>query len=162
MEPETSQILIALALTLFAGLATGIGSLIAFLAKRTNTGFLSVSLGFSAGVMIYISFMELIPGAVKILAEWQVVVSFFAGIALIAVIDFLIPKDENPHEMHLAEDMNKNKHLKRMGVMTALGIAIHNFPEGIAVFMAGMNSLDVAIPIALAIAIHNIPEGVAI
>ncbi|HOG25724.1 MAG TPA: zinc transporter ZupT [Bacteroidales bacterium] len=162
MEPETSQILIALALTLFAGLATGIGSLIAFLAKRTNTGFLSVSLGFSAGVMIYISFMELIPGAVKILAEWQVVVSFFAGIALIAVIDFLIPKDENPHEMHLAEDMNKNKHLKRMGVMTALGIAIHNFPEGIAVFMAGMNSLDVAIPIALAIAIHNIPEGVAV
>ncbi|HPJ82232.1 MAG: zinc transporter ZupT [Bacteroidales bacterium] len=162
MEPEASQLLIALALTLFAGLATGIGSLVAFLSRRTNTGFLSVSLGFSAGVMIYISFMDLIPGARETLTELQMVLSFFAGIVLIAVIDFLIPKEENPHEMHLAEDMNKNNRLKRMGIMMALGIAIHNFPEGIAAFMAGMRSLDVGIPIALAIAIHNIPEGIAV
>jgi zinc transporter, ZIP family len=162
MEFETSQLIIALALTLFAGLATGIGSLIAFLVKRTNTKFLSVSLGFSAGVMIYISFMELIPGAREILTELQMMLSFFAGIAMIAVIDFLIPKEENPHEMHLTEDMNKNTRLKRMGIMMALGIAIHNFPEGIAAFMAGLSSLDVGIPIALAIAIHNIPEGMAV
>lgn len=162
MQFETSQVLLAFALTLFAGLATGIGSLVAFVAKRTNTKFLSFSLGFSAGVMVYISFMELVPEAGKVLNDLQLVLSFFGGIGLIAIIDFLIPEDENPHEIHLAEDMEKNVRLKRMGIMIALSIAIHNFPEGVAAFMSSMNSLDVGIPIALAIAIHNIPEGIAV
>lgn len=162
MQFESSQIIIAFALTLFAGLATGIGSLVAFLTKRTNTNFLSTTLGFSAGVMIYISFMELVPEAANVLNDWQLVLSFFGGIGLIAIIDFLIPENENPHEIHLAEDMEKNSRLKRMGIMLALSIAIHNFPEGIAAFMSGMNSLEVGIPIALAIAIHNIPEGIAV
>ena len=162
MQFEFSQIIIAFTLTLFAGLATGIGSLVAFLTKRTNTNFLSLTLGFSAGVMIYISFMELVPEAGKVLNDLQLVLSFFGGIGLIAIIDFLIPEDENPHEIHLAEDMEKNVRLKRMGIMIALSIAIHNFPEGVAAFMSGMNSLDVGIPIALAIAIHNIPEGSAV
>ncbi len=162
MQFEFSQIIIAFALTLFAGLATGIGSLVAFLTKRTNTNFLSLTLGFSAGVMIYISFMELVPEAGKALNELQLLLSFFGGIGLIAIIDFLIPEDENPHEIHLAEDMEKNSRLKRMGIMLALSIAIHNFPEGIAAFMSGLNSLEVGIPIALAIAIHNIPEGIAV
>jgi ZIP family zinc transporter len=162
MQFETSQVLLAFALTLFAGLATGIGSLVAFVAKRTNTKFLSFSLGFSAGVMVYISFMELVPEAGKVLNDLQLVLSFFGGIGLIAIIDFLIPEDENPHEIHLADAMEKNVRLKRMGIMIALSIAIHNFPEGVAAFMSGMNSLDVGIPIALAIAIHNIPEGIAV
>ena len=162
MQFEFSQIIIAFTLTLFAGLATGIGSLVAFLTKRTNTNFLSLTLGFSAGVMIYISFMELVPEAGKVLNDLQLMLSFFGGIGLIAIIDFLIPEDENPHEIHLAEDMEKNSRLKRMGIMLALSIAIHNFPEGIAAFMSGLNSLEVGIPIALAIAIHNIPEGIAV
>ena len=162
MNIESNQLLLAFALTLFAGLSTGIGSLVAFFAKRTNTRFLSFSLGFSAGVMVYISFMELMPQARELLNEPALLLAFFGGIAFIAVIDFLIPEEENPHEMHLTEDMEKNSKLKRMGVMVALSIAIHNFPEGIAAFTAGLNSLDVAIPIALAIAIHNIPEGIAV
>ncbi len=162
MEFEASQILLAFSLTLFAGLSTGIGSLAALLTKKTNTSFLSASLGFSAGVMIYISFMELMPEAGKALTDWQLVLSFFGGIAFIAIIDFLIPKEENPHEVHLSEDMQERKRLKRMGIMIALSITIHNFPEGIAAFMAGLKSLDVGIPIALAIAIHNIPEGIAV
>jgi len=162
MNIASHQLLLAFALTLFAGLSTGIGSLVAFFAKRTNTRFLSFSLGFSAGVMVYISFMELMPQARELLSEPALLLAFFGGIAFIAVIDFLIPEEENPHEMHLTEDMEKKSKLKRMGVMVALSIAIHNFPEGIAAFTAGLNSLDVAIPIALAIAIHNIPEGIAV
>ncbi|HPX79388.1 MAG TPA: zinc transporter ZupT [Bacteroidales bacterium] len=162
MEFESSQIILAFALTLFAGLSTGIGSLAALLTKKTNTNFLSVSLGFSAGVMVYISFMELMPGAREVLSDLYLVLSFFGGIAFIAIIDFLIPEDENPHEVHLSEDMQERKRLKRMGIMLALSITIHNFPEGIAAFMSGLRSLDVGIPIALAIAIHNIPEGIAV
>ena len=162
MEFESSQILLAFALTLFAGLSTGIGSLAALLTKKTNTNFLSVSLGFSAGVMVYISFMELMPGAREVLSDLYLVLSFFGGIAFIAIIDFPIPEDENPHEVHLSEDMQERKRLKRMGIMLALSITIHNFPEGIAAFMSGLRSLDVGIPIALAIAIHNIPEGIAV
>ena len=53
------NVLFAFALTLFAGLSTGIGSALAFYSKKTNEKFLSAALGFSAGVMIYVSFVEL-------------------------------------------------------------------------------------------------------
>jgi ZIP family zinc transporter len=92
--------------------------------------------------MIYISFMELVPEAGKVLNDLQLMLSFFGGIGLIAIIDFLIPEDENPHEIHLAEDMEKNSRLKRMGIMLALSIAIHNFPEGDCRFYVGVDSLE--------------------
>lgn len=166
-----SNILFALGLTLFAGLSTGIGSAMAFFARKTNTKFLSTSLGFSAGVMVYVSFVEIFPQALSLLnksdssnPELATVVAFFIGIGLIYAIDMLIPNAENPHEMRSIEDMggHKEKQLKRMGVMMALAIGIHNFPEGMATFTSALVSPDIAIPIAIAIAIHNIPEGIAV
>ena len=167
----SNNILFALGLTLFAGLSTGIGSAIAVFAKKTNTKFLSTSLGFSAGVMIYVSFVEIFPQAQDLLIksgsafpELVTVVAFFVGIALIYAIDMMIPNAENPHEMHSVEEMSgqKEKELKRMGIMMALAIGIHNFPEGMATFTSALVSPDIAIPIAIAIAIHNIPEGIAV
>lgn len=177
MEYTSQELLIALGLTLFAGLSTGIGSAIAFFAKRTNTRFLSISLGFSAGVMIYVSFVELFFKARTSLEElgaagsithtqayWIAVGSFFGGILLIALIDKLIPSVENPHEMKPVEMIStgKNPALMRMGLFTALVIGIHNFPEGIATFVSALSDLRLGIPIAVAIAIHNIPEGIAV
>ncbi len=174
---STETILIAFGLTLFAGLSTGIGSGIAFFAKRTNTRFLSLSLGFSAGVMIYVSFVEIfmkaretlsVPGTEGAFSEttayWLTVLSFFGGMLLIAIIDRLIPSFENPHEMQRLENMNtkpKGK-LMRLGFFTAIAIGIHNFPEGMATFTAALTDLSLGIPIAVAIAIHNIPEGIAV
>jgi Predicted divalent heavy-metal cations transporter len=167
---ESQHILLAFGLTLIAGLSTGIGSLISLFAKRTNTNFLCASLGFSAGVMIYVSFMEMIPGALESfssvydekMSNLYLILSFFGGIGLIALIDFLVPQANNPHEMKGVEDMNKNSALHRTGLIVALSIAIHNFPEGIATFTSALSGLDVAIPITIAIAIHNIPEGIAV
>jgi ZIP family zinc transporter len=171
---ETGNFWFAFGLTLFAGLSTGIGSALAFFTKSTSTRFLSVSLGFSAGVMVYVSFVEilqkareaLIPGYGEKLAVLYTILAFFAGILLIGIIDRLIPSLENPHEIKKVEDMAKNGHknprLVRMGIFTAIAIAIHNFPEGIATFMAGLSDMSIAIPIAVAIAIHNIPEGIAV
>lgn len=162
-------ILVALGLTLVAGLATGVGSLLAFMTKATNTRFLAGALGLSAGVMIYVSFMELIPEALDSLqavyAEKEgmiyMLIAFFAGMALIALIDFLIPEDENPHEFHNITTVKRGK-VKRTGLMLALAIGIHNFPEGMATFIAALDGMDVAVPIVVAIAIHNIPEGIAV
>ncbi|MEJ5304025.1 MAG: zinc transporter ZupT [Bacteroidales bacterium] len=178
MEYTVKELLFALGLTLFAGLSTGIGSAIAFFAKRTNTRFLSISLGFSAGVMIYVSFVELFfkartsleelgaAGSIShTMAYWLAVLSFFGGILIIALIDRLIPNVENPHEMKTVEMINqgnKNPALMRMGLFTALVIGIHNFPEGIATFVSALSDLRLGIPIAIAIAIHNIPEGIAV
>ena len=171
---ESGNFWFAFGLTLFAGLSTGIGSALAFFTKSTNTRFLSVSLGFSAGVMVYVSFVEilqkarisLIPTYGEKLAAWYAVLAFFAGILIIALIDKLIPSSENPHEIKRIEDMAKNNNrdprLVRMGMFLALAISIHNFPEGIATFMAGLSDPTLAIPIAVAIAIHNIPEGIAV
>jgi ZIP family zinc transporter len=172
---EFDNISLAFGLTLFAGLSTGIGSAIAFFARKTNTGFLSVSLGFSAGVMIYVSFVEIIVKARdelitvtgEVAAYWYTAAAFFGGILFIAVIDKLIPSAENPHEMHFVEEMENDKirndrRLMRMGVFTALAIAIHNFPEGLATFTAALTDPALGIAIAVAIAIHNIPEGIAV
>ncbi len=167
---DNQVILTAFLLTLIAGLSTGFGSLISLIAKRTNTTFLSFSLGFSAGVMIYVSFMEMIPKSIDLFVNefgektgiLYMLLGLFGGIAIIALIDFMVPKASNPHEIQGVEDMNKNHRLKHTGIITAITIAIHNFPEGIATFMSALNSLEVAIPITVAIAIHNIPEGIAV
>lgn len=165
-----NHILLAFLMTLIAGLSTGIGSLIAFIAKSTNTKFLSVSLGFSAGVMIYVSFVEIFQKGLELLTQalgqekgsWITALAFFVGIALIAIIDRLIPSAENPHEVKLVEDQQAKGDLMRMGLMTALALALHNFPEGLATFVSALQSPKVAIPIVIAIAIHNIPEGIAV
>jgi ZIP family zinc transporter len=161
---------IAFILTLVAGLSTGIGSFISLLAKRTNTKFLCASLGFSAGVMIYISFMEMMPEAGRALlsafgdryGELYLLIAFFGGMAMIAAIDLIVPKANNPHELLGVEEMDKKTGLGRMGIVVAMSIAIHNFPEGIATFTSALGGLDIAIPITVAIAIHNIPEGIAV
>ena len=134
--------LIAFLLTLIAGLCTGIGSCIAFFTKHTNRKFLSVSLGSSAGVMIYVSMIEIFAEAQASLTSflgektgsWITVLAFLGGMLLTGVIDKLIPEEENPHEVKTVEDTEvyKNKKLMRMGLFTALTIAIHNFPEGLA------------------------------
>lgn len=184
------DILFAFSLTLFAGLSTGIGSALAFFTKKSNKKFLSISLGFSAGVMIYVSMVEIFFKAKESLVaelglkkgSWVTVIAFFGGMFLIGIIDKLIPSSENPHELHsveeIQEDTSKDNHhqaqiqkreeakknhkLMRMGMLTALAIAIHNFPEGLATFVSALNEPSVAIPIAVAIAIHNIPEGIAV
>ena len=171
-----SSVGIAFLLTLFAGLATGIGGATVFFSRKLRPVFLSVSLGFSAGVMIYVSMIEIFPKAKVALEEsfsaraasWVTVVSFFAGIALIMLIDSLIPEADNPHELKDFSDPVKEtnsgvqRKLLRMGLMSALAIGIHNFPEGLATFMSTVHDPRLGISIAAAIAIHNIPEGIAV
>ena len=169
MIENQQEIILAFCLTMLAGLSTGIGSLIAFLAKKTNTKFLSAALGLSAGVMIYVSFMELMPESTQLfsgiysekMAEVYMLIAFFVGIICVAAIDFLVPEDENPHEIHTEEEANK-QNLHRTGMMLALAIGIHNFPEGLATFTSALTNMEIAIPIVFAIAIHNIPEGIAV
>ena len=200
-----SNVWFAFGLTLLAGMATGIGSAIAFFAKRTNYRFLSVSTGFSAGVMLYVSFVEIFFKGGDALSRaygdywghWINVASFFGGVLLIGLIDNLIPAAENPHETHSEEEIaplhdpsapapdfdalntkpqdamaeartgahdhgSHRKKLLRMGLFTALAIGIHNFPEGLATFLAALENPKLGIAIAIAIALHNIPEGISV
>lgn len=158
--------LFALLLTVFAGLSTGVGSVLALFVKQKNTRFLSCSLGFSAGVMLYVSMIEILKKAKDYLGlavgsfmgECLAVLWFFLGIAFIAIIDFFIPSTEA--DIGSGGRIN-NSSLKRMGLMTALAIGIHNFPEGLATFTSALRDPHLGIAIAVAIAIHNIPEGIA-
>lgn len=171
-----NSVLFAFGLTVFAGLATGVGSLMALLNRKFSPRFLAAALGFSAGVMIYVSFVEIFAKALESLTDafgegkgaWVTTAAFFGGVLLIGLIDKLIPESTNPHEIHDAnaseeqKEHHKKKKLLRMGLFSALAIAIHNFPEGLATFMAGLADPTLGISIAVAIAIHNIPEGVAV
>lgn len=178
LEIFDSPFWFALGLTVFAGLSTGIGSIMAFLSKEFNHKFLAGALGFSAGVMIYVSFVEIYVKAKDSLSivygdklgYVYTTLAFFAGIAIIAIIDKLVPSYENPHELKAGmkeltskqQKEHKEKKLLRMGVFSALAIAIHNFPEGLATFIAGIQDPTLGVSIAVAIAIHNIPEGLAV
>jgi zinc transporter, ZIP family len=164
---------LAFLVTLFAGLATGFGSLFAFNKKTNHNTFLSFSLGLSAGVMLYVSFIEIFPKAVASLSETNsldtsyliATLSFFGGILLIGLIDWIIPEAQNPHEFLTTVDVEEEKKkqsLLRLGIFSALAIAIHNFPEGLATFIAAREDGNLGISIAIAIAIHNIPEGIAV
>jgi ZIP family zinc transporter len=192
----------ALGLTLFAGMATAIGSIVAFTAKRTDYRFLSIATGFSAGVMLYVSFVEIFIKGVDALTthygdywgHWVNAAAFFGGMLLIGLIDNLIPAAENPHEtpsedetapLHdpsapipdsyaeviecgqrsASKPQNDARHhhkLMRMGLFTALAIAIHNFPEGLATFLSALQDPALGIAIAIAVALHNIPEGISV
>ncbi len=179
---ELHNYLFAFILTLFAGLSTSVGAMIAFFSKGNNNKILSLGLGFSAGVMIYVSFIEILQKSTdsfsaiyssEVIGESIALFCFFLGIGLSALIDRFIPEDVNPHEPkserqleelkpHTHSSLLKNSTLKRTGIFTALAIGIHNFPEGFATFISSLESLTLGFTIALAIAIHNIPEGMAV
>ena len=162
----------AFLLAAVAGLATGIGSCIAFFFDRTGKRFLAFALGLSGGVMIYISFVELLANARNTLETLHVrwgssgaTAAFFGGLALSLAIDRLIPESGNPHEVRQVEEMRSpagRRAMFRSGMLFAVAIAVHNFPEGMAVFMTSFSSPETGIFTALAVAVHNIPEGITV
>ena len=193
--------IMAFLLTLFAGMATGIGGAIILFVKRFSPKFLCATLGFSAGVMILISLVELFQEAREALSlEFgeqmgllYTLLSFFGGMAIIALIDNLVPKENNPHEVNSmtiqvhdeavggqkavisfadedplpdksspVQDRKNGGKLLRLGILSALVIAVHNFPEGLATFISAMDNVELGASIAFAIALHNIPEGIAV
>ena len=150
------NILAAIALTLFAGLATGIGSLAAYFIPRPDMRYLSLSLGFAAGVMIYVGFVDLFCSSKSVLGFGYANLFFLLGLALIYALDHLIP------HIHMDGQVDSQcNRLYRSGIMTTIGIAIHNLPEGMTVALVSLADLRLGIPVAVAIAIHNIPEGMA-
>ena len=170
MEPS---VLTALGLTVFAGLATGVGSALVYFARRPDTRLLSVALGFSAGVMIFVSFVELLhQGTVALVGKagpvsgtLQSWLAFFAGMIAIAAIDRLVPERQNPHAPRADEAADRPEgrdQLMRIGLLSAAAIAIHNFPEGMATFASALQNPKIGVTIAIAVAIHNIPEGIAV
>jgi ZIP family zinc transporter len=174
-----SGLLLAFLVTLGAGLATGIGSTLAFFTKTTNKSFFAVAMGFSAGVMVYLSFVEILPKSTAYISETNspVQASAFAAMAMVAgmivmaIIDALVPSGANPHENTEIEllgtpeersQAREKKILLRTGLFIALAIAIHNFPEGLATFLLVLDDPQIGIGLAIAVAMHNIPEGIAV
>lgn len=175
-----TQLLTGGILSLMAGLCTGVGAALALFLKKTDTRILTYALGASAGVMVYISFMELMPAAEDMLgnvssSKWIILGAFFGGMAAASLIDHLVPEDENPHEVlslgelqNLAQvssadnQQNMRQKVKRSALMFAIAIGIHNFPEGMATVGAAFDNPEIAASVALAVAIHNIPEGITV
>ena len=161
---------IALLLTLFAGLATAIGGGIAFIVKKNNLKALSIGLGFSAGVMIFLSFNEIIPESAEMLRinfpndyNWIVYTGFIIGIITAILIDYFLPDHIDTEELLNPDAPSLHRHrLKRAGIFTAIAICVHNFPEGMATFLTTTQNITLGLSVALAIAIHNIPEGIAV
>jgi ZIP family zinc transporter len=163
-----NNVILAFLLSLIAGLSTAIGGCIALFAKSSNTKFLSLSLGFSAGVMIYVSMIEIFTEATTFFitgfgekkGELIAIIIFFVGMLLIGLINKYMSNDKRFSGTKI--NQNSKMKLMRTGIFTAIVIAIHNFPEGLASFVSSLQSPSLAIPIVLAIALHNIPEGISV
>lgn len=153
-----SGTLFAILLTVFAGGATALGGLIGVLGRQ-GTRRLAFSLGFAAGVMIWVSFAELLPTATAHVSTWAVLASFFGAVAAVLVLERVLI-----HEAPLpgASPRDEKRQLLRMGLVTAVVLMVHNFPEGFATLMMGLHDPRLAVPLAVAIALHNIPEGIAV
>jgi ZIP family zinc transporter len=162
----TEQIIWGLFLSLFAGLSTTFGAITVFIVKKDDSKIISLSMGFSAGVMLGVSIFELLPEAIARLEILEAGFFFLLGMIVVAVLDFLIPHDYM-HE-HSREDDDfgveekKNPNLMRTGVLVAIGIAIHNLPEGFVTITGSLFSLELGLVLAIAIALHNIPEGLSV
>jgi zinc transporter, ZIP family len=158
MATETA-ITLPLLLTCIAGLATCLGSLIFLFLKKFKNSHLVFCLGLSAGAMLYVSFVELLKTSIDDLGIVEANLFFFIGIAIMMGIDFIFP------HQYLQEKEGKDANSRSLystGILTATGIAIHNIPEGMAVFISGMADIHLGIALAIAIAVHNIPEGIAV
>lgn len=155
----------ALVLTALAGFATGIGSAIAYFIKKPKMSYLSFSLGFSAGVMIFISFVELLPEALAGVEKMSGFAAFFIGVLFIGLIDRVVPETANPHHPNVSgyiPGVRTDETIMRTGLFTALAIGIHNFPEGLVTFGTTLTDVKLGAITAFAIAIHNVPEGVSV
>lgn len=157
---QLSDAYIPFLLATFAGLATVVGSFIAMFIKRFSKKHLCLSLGFSAGVMIYIAFAELLATAIWEVGFLEANLAFFGGIFFFMLVDKFVPHEYIAE--HSGCKCKSKRKLMCVGVFTAIGIFIHNFPEGMAVFMGTLSDISIGIPLAVAIALHNIPEGIAI
>jgi zinc transporter, ZIP family len=171
LDISSQHFLIALAVTTAAGLATGLGSLLVIFAKQPNARLLAFGLAFAAGAMVYVSLTEILDKSILAFTDaygeqlgftWGTL-AFLGGVLFIVTIDRLVP---NPHERLEVDDPYFREHnagyVKRVGLLTAIAITAHNFPEGLATFFATLENPGVGLPLAFAIAIHNIPEGIAI
>ncbi len=156
---DNTKIWLAVVLAFLAGLFTVLGSFICFIVTPLKKSYLQFSLGLSAGVMIYISFVEILSTAIKNVGFLKANIAFFGGIVLIMLVDFLTPHEYL--EEHIGQAWTDKKVMKA-GISVAIGMAIHNFPEGLAVFMSSLVDIKLGISLAVAIALHNIPEGVAV
>lgn len=166
-----SQILVALALSLVGGLSTSAGALIVILNPAPNLKMLGLLQGFAAGLMLSISFFDLAHNALNSIGFLKGNLWFFAGVLFFAFVVYFIPEPTiAPEENKMQDDDGSGKDMMKKhrrdvlysGIITAVGISLHNFPEGMAVFLGSLKGLRVGVNLALAIALHNIPEGVAV
>ena len=170
----TKDVILSLGLTTLVGLSMGLGSLLSFIVDETNKRFLALSLSFSAGIMIYVSFMAILPEGMELIESYTgqhssliALTGFFGGMLITALMEKLVHRfgghiHGHHHGEHKNVEEHDDEHLSKLGLMSAVAIAIHNLPEGLALFTAGLKDITMAIPIAAAIVLHNIPLSIAI
>jgi ZIP family zinc transporter len=179
-----NPVLTAFLLSLIAGMGTGLGGLIAII-RKPGPHLYGLLMGITAGVMITLSFLELVNEAWELQGFVTATVGFTLGAIFMLVLDMTIPhvrfgEEEIPHKdsdsvdqpvrsqrrgrhrfMRLHHDQPINHALLNSGILIAIGITIHNIPEGIAVGASYMHAPTFGVFIALAILLHNVPEGIA-
>lgn len=141
-------------LSLLAGLLTGVGALITIAIRNPSNKLLSISLGFAAGIMLGLSTLSMIPESLALGGIYPCIFGFICGAGFLALLDILLP--------HIHKNEAKYDEYLKMGYFIAIGIAVHNLPEGIAIGVSNEVSVELGFYTALSIGIHNIAEGLSV
>jgi len=152
-----AQILGPFLLSLLASLATGLGGIIVVVLKNVSNRIVSASMGFASGVMLLVAFNNLFLQASELLPQIQLMVIFSAGAIMMILLDLVLPHIE----LTSRKDTGASSKIAKTGILIAIGIAIHNFPEGVVVAAGYFHEPRLGLIIAIAILFHNIPEGIA-
>ncbi len=153
-----NNLLLPFSITFLSGLSTTIGFFFIYLKPKNMNNFIGFSLAFSGSIMFFISLLELIPnGFFNLLHEYNIVIASFILILMIIIGNKLINLIDNK-----IEKGSSSNSLEKIGVLSMIGLMIHNMPEGILTFLSSSININLGLKLGLAIMLHNIPEGIAI
>lgn len=138
----------------FGTFGTTLGGIIGVFMKGTSKKFLSFILSLASGLMIAIVCFDLIPEALSISKIPTVILGILFGVILMIMCDILVAKKFN-------KNTTKMNSLLKTGIVVSIGLALHNFPEGLAIGSGFGASIKLGYSLAIAILLHDIPEGIS-
>jgi len=144
-------------LSLLAGLATGVGGIVVLFLRKVSDRIVSLLMGFASGVMLMVAFNNLFLEAQKLLVHIELITFFAIGAIVMMALDLAIPHIEPTRR----KENGRTERMHQSGMLIAVGITLHNLPEGFVVAAGYMFNPGLGLIIAVAIMLHNIPEGIA-
>lgn len=149
------KILIPILITSIAGLSTLVGNILLFIDSKYKDKLISFSMGLSFIVMFLLSILELIPEGIRMVSNRLSLYEIYLYSLLLLVVGYLFV-------IFIDNKIDSDSKLYKIGILSMIGLLVHNIPEGIICAISSYNNIDIGLKMSFMIMVHNIPEGIVI